>query len=236
MLTQLLRRLLPFRPPKRELHTLTSVDAYARWATSYPPNAHNALMQVEERAMLSLMLPLDGKTVLDLACGTGRYGLLAWDRGAKMVIGVDNSPDMLRANSLSCKVLAGVTAIPLPVDSVDVILCGLALGHEKQLDVALAEIGRVLRKGGYALVSDFHPFMFLSGARRTFQASDGSTYAVEHYPHLYGDYHRAAWAANLLIEQVVEPHLDMETNGTVASAPTKATEAPIVIVYRLFKP
>jgi malonyl-CoA O-methyltransferase len=236
MLTQLLRRLLPFRPPKRELHTLASVDAYAKWANSYPPNAHNALMQVEERAMLSLMLPLEGKTVLDLACGTGRYGLLAWDRGAKTVIGLDNSPAMLRANSLSRKALASVIGIPLANESVDVILCGLALGHEKQLDLALAEIGRVLRRsGGYALVSDFHPFMFLSGARRTFQASDGSTYAVEHYPHLYADYHRAAWAASLLIEQVVEPHLDMETDGA-ASNPVKTTEAPVVIVYRLIKP
>lgn len=230
-----LRRLIPFRPPKRELHTLASVDAYAKWATAYPPNAHNALMQVEERAMLSLLLPLDGKTILDLACGTGRYGLLAWDRGAKTVIGLDNSPDMLRANSLSHKALAGVAAIPLAADSVDVVICGLALGHEKRLDASVAEIGRVLRKGGYALVSDFHPFMFLSGARRTFQASDGKTYAVEHYPHLYADYHRAAWAANLLIEQVVEPHLDIETNGSAANA-GKTTEAPIVIVYRLFKP
>ncbi|MFN8373233.1 MAG: methyltransferase domain-containing protein [Anaerolineae bacterium] len=115
----------------------------------------------------------------------------------------------------------------------DVILCGLALGHEKRLDVALSEIGRVLRPGGgYALVSDFHPFMFLSGARRTFNAPDGTTYAVEHYAHLYADYHRAAWAANLLIEQVVEPHLDIENSDASA----KATEAPVVIVYRLIKP
>jgi ubiquinone/menaquinone biosynthesis C-methylase UbiE len=236
MLMNFLRRLIPFRPPRRELHTLASVDAYSKWATTYPPNAHNALMQVEERAMLSLTLPMDGKIVLDLACGTGRYGLLAWDRGAKTVIGLDNSPDMLHANSLSLKSLSGVTAIPLAANSVDVILCGLGLGHEKRLDAALAEIGRVLRpNGGYALVSDFHPFMFLSGARRTFQAQDGKTYAVEHYPHLYADYHRAAWAANLLIEQVVEPHLDVETSSA-ENIPAKATEAPVVIVYRLIKP
>ncbi|NWF68235.1 MAG: class I SAM-dependent methyltransferase [Chloroflexi bacterium] len=234
MLTDFLRRLLPFRPPKRELHTLSSLDAYALWARAYPPNAHNALMQVEERAMLSLLLPLTGKTVLDLACGTGRYSLLAWDRGAKTVIGLDNSPAMLRANSLSHKALARLTALPLPAESLDVVICGLALGHEKQLDKAVAEIGRVLRKNAYALVSDFHPFMFLSGARRTFEAPGGQTYAVEHYAHLYADYHRAAWAAGLIIEQVVEPHLDVTPETGTANA--SATEAPVVIVYRFFKP
>lgn len=229
MIRRLLRRLFPFRP--REPRTLPSVDAYALWVRDYPPNAHNPLMQVEERAMLSLLLPLDGKTVLDLACGTGRYGLLAWDRGAARVVGLDNSADMLRANSLGHKAQAAAAALPLASESLDVVLCGLALGHLPRLEGALAEIGRVLRKGGYALVSDFHPFLYLNGARRTFAAPDGTVYAVEHYPHLYADYHRAVWMANLLIEQVVEPHLD------VAQTESGSTyQPPVVLVLRLLKP
>ncbi|MDE2497874.1 MAG: biotin synthase, partial [Xanthomonadaceae bacterium] len=33
-------------------------EAYALWAASYPPRAHNPVMQAEERAMLALM-PVD---------------------------------------------------------------------------------------------------------------------------------------------------------------------------------
>ena len=73
-----------------------------------------------------------------------------------------------------------------------------------------------------ALVSDFHPFILLNGAQRTFSAPDGRVYAVEHHAHLYADYHSAAAQAGLVIDAVSEPRL----NGT----PT-----PIVVVYRFYK-
>lgn len=219
-----LRRLRPPRPAK----TLSSLDAYSRWAASYPPRAHNALMKAEEAAMLSLLPALEGQTVLDLACGTGRYGRLALERGAARVIGLDNSAAMLRATRglsplLSPTYWAEATceAIPLAGAAVDVILCGLALGHLPRLTPSLREMGRVLRPGGAALVSDFHPFLALNGGQRTFTAPDGATYAVEHYPHLYADVHQAAGEAGLRIEHVVEPRLD--------------NHVPVAIVYRFRK-
>jgi hypothetical protein len=66
--------------------TLSSLDAYAQWADTYPPHAHNALMQTEERTMLDLFLDVTGKAALDLACGTGRYGRIALERGAKPLL------------------------------------------------------------------------------------------------------------------------------------------------------
>jgi malonyl-CoA O-methyltransferase len=76
--------------------TLSSLDAYARWAGSYPPHAHNALMRAEEAALLDLLPPLGGRIVLDAACGSGRYARIALERGARCVIATDNSPEMLR--------------------------------------------------------------------------------------------------------------------------------------------
>src|SRR5512145_1210761 len=96
MLTRL-RRLLPSRP----IRTLASLEAYACWAASYPPHAHNPLMQVEEQAMLNLMPDLAGRIVLDLACGTGRYSRLGLERGAHLAVGLDNSPAMLEAQRMS---------------------------------------------------------------------------------------------------------------------------------------
>src|SRR5690348_7755379 len=71
-------------------------DAYALWAASYPPRAHNPVMQAEERAMLALMpADLRGQSVLDAGCGSGRYMLHALGRGAVCVKGVDLSAEML---------------------------------------------------------------------------------------------------------------------------------------------
>src|SRR5258708_38485681 len=77
--------------------TLDSTAAYALWAASYPPHAHNQIMTLEQAAMLRLMPTLAGRTVLDLACGTGRYSLIAREAGAAPVIGTDNTTPMLQA-------------------------------------------------------------------------------------------------------------------------------------------
>src|SRR5271156_3883282 len=77
--------------------TLNPAEAYALWAHSYPAHAHNPVMQAEERAMLGLMpAALQGQTVLDVGCGSGRYILHALQRGATRVSGVDLSPEMLQ--------------------------------------------------------------------------------------------------------------------------------------------
>lgn len=214
----MLRRLFQSAKPT----PLNSLDAYACWASTYPPQAHNALMHTEEEAMRSLLPDLRGLTVLDLACGTGRYGLIAQEREAALVIGLDNSPAMLKASPLKRLALSTVEAVPLADNSIDVILCGLALGHLPQLAPALAEMGRVLQPGGTALISDVHPLIAFSGAQRTFKAADGKMYAVEHYPHLYSEYHKAARGAGLHIVDVIE--------RPVEGAPSPA---PAVIVYAL---
>lgn len=212
------------------VRTLSSADAYARWAASYQPYAHNALMQAEQDAVLALLPDLAGRVVLDVACGTGRYSRLAAERGARLTLGLDSSPAMLRASAQPLRVLAHAEALPLPPAAVDVVICALALGHLRSPAPALAEVSRVLRAGGMALVSDFHPFAFLSGAQRTFTAADGAVYAVEHYPHLYSDYHCAAQSAGLVIDAVTEVTLPSADAGQ-----RLRPELPVVLVLRLAK-
>lgn len=184
--------------------TLSSISAYALWAQSYPAEAHNVLMQIEQENMLALMPLLAEKIVLDLACGTGRYGKIAESQNAQQVIGIDNSFAMLEKRAISQGILATSEEIPLSDESIDVVLCGLALGHLPELRSSLSEISRVLQPKGIALISDFHPYQFLSGARRTFQ-SNNKSYAVEHYVHHISDYFAMGQAVNLQITGVREP-------------------------------
>ncbi|HXV42569.1 MAG TPA: class I SAM-dependent methyltransferase, partial [Anaerolineae bacterium] len=72
------------------------LTGYAQWAKNYPAQAHNPLMEIEERAMLSLLPDdLSSRVCLDLACGSGRYMRLMRSRRAQQVFGVDYSADML---------------------------------------------------------------------------------------------------------------------------------------------
>jgi malonyl-CoA O-methyltransferase len=212
---QRLKRLL-----RRSPETLSALDAYALWASSYPPHAHNRLMEIEQAAMLRLMPDLRGRDVLDLACGTGRYSRIARQGGARRVVGADFSPQMLRAGRKATSpcdplsaggeeesVQASMMVLPFAEASFDVIICGLATGHlpPAAMRQAVAEMARALRPGGNALISDFHPYLYLGGGRRTFTAPDGTPYAVEHYPHLVSDYFDAILAAGLTLQALAEP-------------------------------
>lgn len=209
------------RIQRRAHHALDSRDAYEKWAEDYPPTPHNLLMEIEQNAMLSLIPSLKGQRVLDLASGTGRYGLIAESHGAVDVIGVDDSIAMIRRSSLSTAIVGSMTQIPLAADSIDVVLCGLAVGHFSDLEMIFCEVSRVLKMGGQAVVSDFHPFQYLRGARRTFTA-DGKEYEVEHYPHLYETVCHSAKVSGLAIDEVREPAIEGQM-------------IPVVMVYRLIK-
>lgn len=206
---------------------LNSQQAYALWAPNYPATPHNVLMQAEHQAMTALMPPLHNQVVLDVACGTGRWGQWALENGASTVLGIDDSRPMLQRSTLPYRIQASMTTLPLSNMSVDVVLSGLAVGHLQTISMqkAFGQISRVLRPSGMALISDFHPLLAWSGARRTFTAPDGRIYAVEHHIHSYADYFAAATQAGLIITGVSEPsHLD---------APN---EKPLVLVLRLTKP
>jgi len=195
---------------RRRLPVLPSQAAYAKWAPAYLPQNHNHLMATEYDVMLqAVQRSLQGASVLDLACGTGRYGQYALDQGAARVVGLDNSSAMLQAGVLDRVALADLAHLPLRSALFDVVFCGLALGHVSPVNFgpAIHEIARVLKPDGIALISDFHPFQALKGAQRTFRADDGRSYAVEHHIHLISDYVATGHAAGLTLTHLYEPSL-----------------------------
>ncbi|MCB0172350.1 MAG: methyltransferase domain-containing protein [Anaerolineae bacterium] len=215
--------------------TPTPVDiltGYAHWAESYQAAPHNPLMEVEQQAMLSLM-PVDLRdyTCLDVACGSGRYILLLQARRAGQVVGVDYSADMLaqaKKVDLGGQLIRGpFSPLPFPDNSFDLISCGMAVGHEKNLAQVIGELFRVLRFGGLLIYSDLHPFGATAGWKRTFAAANGTTYQLEHHFHTIDDHHAACRQAGLKIETILEPTLNPE------SAPHPN---PVVLVIKAVKP
>jgi malonyl-CoA O-methyltransferase len=215
---------------------LEAKDAYALWARSYPPQAHNALMCAEERAMLAwLPQSLHGNRVLDAGCGSGRYLLHARQRGAT-ILGVDTCFEMLcGAATRDLPVALGdLLRLPLVSAWADLVLCALTLGHIPALAPPLIELARVLRPGGTALCSELHPLGTALGWQRTFE-SGGRRYAVRHVAHHYADWHRACRIAGFSIEDVIEPRLDPADIPAGARFDPRALEMPVIIGLKLRK-
>ena len=222
---------------------LEPAAAYALWAASYPAHAHNPLMQAEERAMLALLpATLHGRNVLDAGCGSGRYLIQAWQRGARRVLGVDLSREMLARAAREQHdrgergplLQASLDAIPLRDQWSDLTLCGLTIGHLPDLRAALAELRRVTRVGGTVLCSDFHPIGHALGWRREFQAG-AQTYAVRHTPHLCSDWQQICTALGLRIVRLVEPFLDPQDIPAGARFDPVALEVPVALVIELVR-
>jgi malonyl-CoA O-methyltransferase len=186
--------------------------AYAQWAETYAPAAHNPLMQLEEQAVLALLPELTGQRFLDLACGSGRYLKRLGSSVTGRAIGLDFSRPMLaRAAALGYPLAqADLSALPLAAGAFDLIVCALAVGHLADLTDSLREMARVLASGGVLIYSDFHPFGALLGWKRSFRGADGADYAARHHVHLYAAHQAACQAAGLRIDAVREPLIDLD--------------------------
>ena len=181
--------------------------AYAQWARHYPPRPHNALMEVEQQTVAALLPDVKGLTVLDAGCGTGRYIQMLKARGA-FTVGVDLSAAMLsRARDLTTRVArADLRALPFDAESIDVVVCALALGDFAELELALAEVARVLRTGGCVIYSVVHPAGEAKGWSRSFD-SDGRAVAVDGFWHSLERHREACVAAGLTIDEWREPEI-----------------------------
>lgn len=195
------------RPRPERVEWLDPQEAYGLWAKSYPPRPHNPLMEIEHATVLTLLPDVGGLRVLDAGCGSGRYLRELGDRGAR-AIGVDLSPAMLeRARETTRPIArADIRALPFGEMTIDLVVCGLALGDLAELELALAEIARVLRPGGQVVYSVVHPAGEAAGWSRTFE-SDGRKLAIDGHWHSLDRHRRASAAAGLAIEEWREPEL-----------------------------
>lgn len=120
----------------------SAADTYARARPEYP-----AAIDPWLRDTLGLG---EGRTVLDLGAGTGKFTRSLLTSGAR-VIAVDAVPAMLEQLTARFATVAThvaiATELPLPDLSVDAVVCAQSF-HWFATSEALAEIHRVLKPGG----------------------------------------------------------------------------------------
>ena len=141
--------------------------AYDRW---YATPLGRLADSVETAAIFGLMPEVRGRRLLEVGCGTGNFSLALARRGAQ-VVGLDRSgPMQARAQAKARgQALAWVRgpAAPLPfaAESFDGVICILALDFMAARELALQEMVRVLRPGGFLAVGMLNRFSLWTAAR-----------------------------------------------------------------------
>jgi arsenite methyltransferase len=115
------------------------------------------------RRTLDLLAPQLGAQVLDIGCGPGYFAAEIAERvgHAGQVWGIDASDSMLALAERTCADLPQVDlrlgdarALPLPTASVDAALAVQVYIYVAEIATALAELQRVLKPGGWAIIAD----------------------------------------------------------------------------------
>ncbi|MEM6525470.1 MAG: class I SAM-dependent methyltransferase [Bacteroidota bacterium] len=140
-------------------------QAYERLAPYYNEHIdhkpHNAFYNRPN--MLALIGDAKGKTILDAACGPGKYSEILLSMGAD-VTGFDASPKMIKyakARNPEAKFFIQDLALPfqtLADRSFDTVLSALAMHYVENWTLTIKEFHRVLKPGGQLVISIEHPF------------------------------------------------------------------------------
>lgn len=179
---------------------------YRQMSSRYDDGS-NDLFDYDEPVVYEITDALPAGDALDAACGTGRFAAHLAARRHR-VVGVDSSPEMLdlaRARVSGATFVVGdLHRLPLPDNSVDLVVCGLALTHVAELGPVFAEWARVLRPGGHLVVSDVHQELVLLGSVIPAVGPHGEPGLAPTYRHSTGDFLRAALPAGFAVRRCEE--------------------------------
>jgi SAM-dependent methyltransferase len=139
-------------------------SAYDAWHREHSRGVSDPNKLAFYNWMLDLAAPASGAELLDVACGDGSFLSVAIDRGL-IGTGTDLSPvaiDIARTSVPGGTFsVADAEALPYDESSFDVVTCLGSLEHFPNPDKGAAEIARVLRPDGTAVI--FLPNLFFLG-------------------------------------------------------------------------
>jgi ubiquinone/menaquinone biosynthesis C-methylase UbiE len=144
-----------------------SIDFYDEEAATYDQRRWNTVagsyIDDSQRSIVANLIgPCEGKKVLDLATGTGRFALEAARHGA-FVTALDSSEKMLeivmakfRSEGLESRVVThhgSAADLPFADATFDVCTCINAMNHIPRYREVLTQIHRVLKPGGSSVTN-----------------------------------------------------------------------------------
>lgn len=127
-------------------------------------NEYNYNNLIEKPAISKLLPNLEGKIVLDLGCGNGDNCIDFIKRGAKRVLGIDISSNMLdiaiskNSHKNIQYIKMDMTEISSINEKFDVVYSSLAIHYVQNYKLLISNIRKLLKPDGILLFSQEHPY------------------------------------------------------------------------------
>ena len=126
----------------------------------------NANELIEIPIIKSMLPDLKGKKILDLGCGEGEMAKYFIESGAKKVVGIDVSQNMI--NEAQKKQDKNLEFKLLPMEEIssidekfDIVFSSLAFHYVEDYYKLMKDISKKLKKNGYLIFSSFyHPLIY----------------------------------------------------------------------------
>ena len=227
--------------------------AYNKLAKNYNKlidhKPHNAYY--DRPNMLRLLGEVKGKSILDAACGPGKYAEILLSNGAH-VSGFDLSSEMItyakKRNGNQGTFFVHDLEQPLYMfkdQSFDIVICALALHYLEDCSTAIQEFCRVLKKNGRLVISIEHPFFeynyYKSNAYFKKEAVSctwrgfGSPIEVHSYRRSLQDCIQPLTANGFYIDELVEPKPEPEFENLDPKHYKELNEFPAFMCIRAVK-
>jgi ubiquinone/menaquinone biosynthesis C-methylase UbiE len=133
-------------------------DRYDEWFTT---PIGKLVKKYETELLLEMLAPQPGEFVLDVGCGSGVFTMDVLSCGAH-IVGLDISYPMLTraayktAGSVFAGVVGDMVSLPFPDDMFDKVFSMTAIEFAADAGQAVAELHRVVRKGGTVVLTSLN--------------------------------------------------------------------------------
>ncbi len=140
--------------PALERQIRDEFDRSSADSEHFPETIDARILHVQE--ILKWFGNLNGKSVLDVGCGKGRFARVLRERFPDAEIhGLDISPEMLKFVPVGIETKVGMmTALPYPPERFDFVYATESLEHAVETELAVSELCRVLKPGGRLVIID----------------------------------------------------------------------------------
>lgn len=146
------------REKNKPVQALAALHESASLRAVTGPSLRPGGFLLTERGLSQCGFP-PGARIVDVGCGTGVSVTYLRERHRFRALGFDVSGDLFRNNGSAITIpvaLARAEELPMPDDSCDGVLCECVLSLVKEPRQAVGEFSRVLRPGGFLILSDIY--------------------------------------------------------------------------------
>ena len=208
---------------KKNIKEFEPEKGYDIWAESYDDQPGNLMLALDEAVFGSLleMVPCEGKTIIDVGCGTGRHWKKIFDAQPAKLIGYDVSEGMLKMlqqkfDHAEVHHLLSNALFDTGDHSCDILVSTLTMAHIENAAEAMKEWNRVLKPGGWVIITDYHPAVLEKGGKRTFKEK-GKTIGVKNNIHTIAEIAHTAGQLQWKLLRLTEKKIDESVRHFYAS-------------------